>query len=64
LPSVSLNAVQVTRIAWQQPGHVVGVDVEASDAVGGGYALHYDVGVVRRGGWLVSGIESLSSSGG
>jgi hypothetical protein len=64
LPSVSLSGVQVVRIVWAQRGRVVGVDVRASDRLGGGYGLHYAVSVIRRGGWLVSGIESISSSGG
>jgi hypothetical protein len=59
-----LSGVQVTRVAWQVPGRVVGADVQASDQAGAAYSLHYELSVIRQGRWYVTAIESTHSSGG
>jgi hypothetical protein len=59
-----LSSVQVTRVAWQVAGRVVGADVQASDGAGGAYSLHYELSVIRQGRWYVSAIESTPNSGG
>lgn len=59
-----LNHVQVTRVAWQAPGRMVGADVQGSDGAGGTYSLHYELSVIRQGRWYVSAIESTPNSGG
>ena len=57
--------LQVSRIAWQLPGRVVGVDVQAQDSQGAGYALHYAVSVARQAGrWFVSAIQTPNPPGG
>jgi hypothetical protein len=60
----ALSGVQVTRVAWQLPGKVVGADVEASDQTGASYSLHYELSVIRQGRWYVTAIESSPTPGG
>jgi hypothetical protein len=60
----ALAGVHVTRVAWQVPGKVVGVDVQASDRTGAGYSLHYALSVIREGRWYVTAIESSPNTGG
>jgi hypothetical protein len=60
----ALAGVQVTRVAWQVAGRVVGADVQASDRAGAGYSLHYELSVVRQGRWYVTAIESSPTIGG
>jgi hypothetical protein len=59
-----LIGVQVTRIAWQLPGQVVGADVQASDQAGGTYSLHYQLAVIHQRRWYVTAIESTTTAGG
>lgn len=56
--------VQVTRVAWQLPGRVIGADVQASDRAGAGYSLHYQLSVIRQGRWYVTAIDSTPNAGG
>jgi hypothetical protein len=60
----ALAGVQVTRVAWQEPGKVVGADVQASDQTGAAYSLHYELSVIRQGRWYVTAIESSPTTGG
>jgi hypothetical protein len=60
----ALAGAQVTRVAWQEPGKVVGADVQASDRPGAGYSLHYELSVIRQGRWYVTAIESTPTTGG
>jgi hypothetical protein len=59
-----LTGVQVTRVAWQLPGRVVGADVQATDQAGGTYSLHYQLSVTRQRRWFVTAIESTTTAGG
>jgi Conjugative transposon protein TcpC len=61
---LALSGVQVTRVAWQVPGQVVGADVQASDQASGKYSLHYQLSVIRQGRWYMTAIESTPTSGG
>jgi hypothetical protein len=57
VPQLALQDIQVSRVAWQEPNTIVGVDVQATDRAGGTYSLHYELAVAKSDRSYVTAIE-------